>query len=414
MGVDRLAFHYPVPMEDPPMHASSRRLKTALILGFVSLGSLLLGNGCPLGLSLRAYRELHRAGVDQYLGEFTPAVSEDIGDGWTRHTFDPAGGDGPICIAGTPYSVFTKVKDPSKVLFFEQGGGACWQNFYFCNVLADELPPPLAPGPDSGIWVDSFDTGSEVIANPLADWSIVYLPYCDGSVFSGDNAVADASFPFGPVRHHRGLRNLSAGIDVAAATFPHPHQVLVSGSSAGGVGAAGFSPFLARFAWGNGVKLYVLNDAGPIAVNLAETAAIQARANDWQFGQFYPESCTECDVEGQATEIVKWRLDHDLGIREGFYSTDGDATNRFFLNVATQEAYRELIVTEHGLVRDEAPLRYKRFIRSGDDQHTGLQLPTFYVGEANGFPLHRWVRRMVTSPTGVTWPDIVEDFVPLP
>ena len=396
------------------MRANSRRWKTVWILGFVSLGSLLLGNGCPLGLSFRGFVELHQAGVDKYLGEFTPATSEDVGDGWTRHTFDPAAGDGPICIAGTPYSVFTKVKDPNKVLFFEQGGGACWQNFYFCNVLADELPPPLAPGPDSGIWVDSFDTGSEVIQNPLADWSIVYLPYCDGSVFSGDNAVADASFPFGPVRHHRGLRNLSAGIDVAAATFPHPKKVLIAGSSAGGVGVAGFSPFLARFVWGNGAQLYALNDAGPVAVNLNETAAIQARAADWQFGQFYPASCTECDVEGQATEIIKWRLDEDRGIREGFYSTDGDATDRFFLNVPTQEAYRALIVTEHGLVRQVAPLRYKRFIRSGDTEHTALQLPTFYVGEANGFPLHRWVKNMVNTPIGLLWPDLVEDFVPAP
>jgi hypothetical protein len=299
------------------------------------------------------------------------------------------------------------------VLFFEQGGGACWQDFYFCNVFADTLPPPLAPGPDSGIWVDSFDTGSEVIENPLKDWSIVYLPYCDGSVFSGDNTVADANFP-GGVRHHRGLRNLSAAIDVAAAAFPHAKKVLLAGSSAGGVGVAGFSPFLARFAWGNFTQLYALNDAGPVAVNLNETAAIQARAADWQFGQFYPASCTECDVEGQATEIIKWRLEEDRGIREGFYSTDGDATDRFFLNVPTQEAYRELIVTEHQLVRDVAPLRYKRFIRSGDTEHTALQLPTFYVGEANGFPLHLWVKNMVNTPIGLLWPDIVEDFVPAP
>jgi hypothetical protein len=397
------------------MSANSRRLKSALIVGLVATGSLLLGNGCPIGLSLRGFIELHQAGVDKYLGDFTPVSSVDVGDGWTRHTFDTAGGDGPICIAGTPYSVYTKIKDPNKVLFFEQGGGACWQNFYFCNVFAEaQPPPPIAPGADSGIWVDSFDTGSEVIENPLKDWSIVYLPYCDGSVFSGDNTVVDPSFPAGGVRHHRGLRNLTAAINVAATTFPGPHKVLLAGSSAGGVGVAGFSPFLARFVWGNGIQLYVLNDAGPVAVNLAETAAIQARANDWQFGQFYPASCTDCDVLGQATEIIKWRLNEDFGVREGFYSTDGDATDRFFLNVPTQEAYRELIVTEHGLVRQEAPLRYKRFIRSGDTEHTALQLPTFYVGEANGFPLHLWVKRMVNTPVGVLWPDIVEDFVPAP
>jgi hypothetical protein len=106
----------------------------------------------------------------------------------------------------------------------------------------------------------------------------VYLPYCDGSVFSGDNDVVDANFPFGPVRFHRGLRNLTAGMDLAKDTFPHAHRILVAGSSAGGVGAAGFAPFLARFLYGNFVKLFVFNDAGPVAVNLNEAAAIQTRA----------------------------------------------------------------------------------------------------------------------------------------
>ena len=50
--------------------------------------------------------------------------------------------DGPVCIAGTDYSVFTKAGDPKKVLIFLQGGGACWQGFYNCNVLADDQAPP--------------------------------------------------------------------------------------------------------------------------------------------------------------------------------------------------------------------------------------------------------------------------------
>jgi hypothetical protein len=74
--------------------------------------------------------------------------------------------------------------------------------------------------------------------------------------------------------------------------------------------------------------------------------------------------------------------------------------------------YRELIVTEHGLLHDAHPDRYKRFIRSGDDEHTALQRPTFYVGEAYGVPLDVWTDDfLVPRPF---WVDIVEDFVPLP
>ncbi len=65
---------------------------------------MLLGNGCP-GLNFQALLELEAAGVNKYVGEFLPASSEDIGDGWVKHTYDPDGGNGPICVAGTPYSV---------------------------------------------------------------------------------------------------------------------------------------------------------------------------------------------------------------------------------------------------------------------------------------------------------------------
>jgi hypothetical protein len=365
----------------------------------------------PRGISAQALGELHDAGLDKYLGDFTPALSEALDDGWVKHTFDTDGGAGPICIAGTPFTVFTKEQNPAKLMIFLQGGGACWQNFYFCNILTDENPPPLA-GPASGVWVDSFDTGAGVLPNPVADWSVVYVPYCDGSVFVGDNDVIDASFPFGPIRFHRGLRNISAAMDLAEETFPHPSRVLVTGSSAGGVGAATFTPFLARFLYGNTSHLLVFNDAGPVATNLDETAAVQARADDWQFGQFFPASCADCDELGQTTALIDWRLDNDTTIRESYYSTDGDATIRFFLNIPTQEAFRELLVSEHEALHDAHPDRYNVFIRSGDDEHTSLQLPTFYLGEADGVPLYQWTDDfLVPRPF---WQQIIEDFVPIP
>ncbi len=372
-----------------------------LIVGLVFTGVALMG-ACPGGLNLNAFIELSAVGVDKYLGEFTPVSSTDVGDGWTKHTFDPDGGSGPICIAGTPYSVFTRAGNPAKLLIFEQGGGACWQDFYFCNILAEAQEPPIDR---VGIW--DFDSPD----NPFADYSVLYMPYCDGSVFSGDNDVVDASFPFGPVRFHRGLRNQTAGMDVARATFPNAKRITLAGSSAGGVGVVGFAPFLVRFLYGNNVMLTVFNDAGPVAINLDTVDDIADRAADWQFGQFFPASCTECDDLGQSTAIIKWRLDNDTTIREAFYETDNDLTNRFFLDLLFDPAgYRDLIVTEHGLLNAAHPNRYKRFIVAGDTSHTALQTPLFYSQDANGVLLNEWTDDFVT-PTPF-WVDIVEDAIP--
>ncbi len=396
-------------------------MRRFLIIGLALAGGMLLGAGGPPGLSVQAFLELAQTGVNKYLGEFEPVLSQGVGDGWVKHTYDPDGGDGPICIAGTPYSAFTRAGNPAKLLIMLQGGGACWQDLYQCNLFAEAQEPPVAR---VGIW--DFDSKD----NPFADYSIVYMPYCDGSVFGGDNDVVDGNFPLGPVRRHRGLRNLSAGMDLAKATFPHARRITVAGSSAGGVGATAFSPFLVRFLYGNTAKLTVFNDAGPIVINLDAVDAVAARAADWQFPQFYPASCTECSASGQQTAIIKWRLDNDSTIREAFYETDGDSTNIRFASVnlpgffdplppiipfpdgLSQSEYRALILAEHGALNAAHPNRYKRFIVSGDSSHTALQSPLFYGQDADGVPLNEWTDDfLVPRPF---WVDIVEDFVPLP
>ena len=134
-----------------------------LLVGLAFTGIAVNGAsaGPPKGLNPDAFAELSDAGVDKYLGEFTPVASTSVGDGWTKHTFDPdfgpTGPNGPVCIAGTAFSAFTRAGDPKKLLIFEQGGGACWQGFYFCNILAEgpctsTIPvrrPPSEPEPST-------------------------------------------------------------------------------------------------------------------------------------------------------------------------------------------------------------------------------------------------------------------------
>jgi hypothetical protein len=145
---------------------------------------------------------------------------------------------------------------------------------------------------------------------------------------------------------------------------------------------------------------------------MSQTAAIAARAADWQFGQFYPASCTECSATGQPTAAIQWRLDHDGAIRESLYETDADATNRFFLGVPTQALYRDILLTNHDPLNASHPLRYKRFIVSGDTTHGALQSPLFYTQDADGVILTDWTDDFLHFRPG--WQDIVEDLIPPP
>jgi len=414
---------------------SSRNISRRIWVAFTFCAFLIPGLAAAKGLSDSAYEELEAVGLNKYLGKFTPVSSEEIGDGWVKHTFDSAAGEGPVCISGSDYSVYTrKGKHKRRLLVFLQGGGACWQNLYQCTLNADSQAPPF---PATGIW-DLENKG-----NPFRHYSVVYMPYCDGSIFAGDNDVLDPAFAatlaggeepviVEPIRRHRGLRNVSAGMDVAKAVFPKPKEIALAGTSAGGVGVTSFAPFLARFVYGNKVKkLTVFNDAGPIVSNPGAVNAALARAADWRFDQYYPASCTACDPLGQALAIVDWRLANDPVIREAFYSTDADETGIAFTSVdlpgnpplypwdpangvfgLSQASYRALFVPEHGKINLKYPERYKRFIVSGDATHTALQFPLFYTQEVDGTLLNDWTRDFLGNKKK-RWVDLVEEFVPL-
>jgi hypothetical protein len=391
----------------------SARSLGILVLSFLSLS--LMGTQCPFGLKIPAYFDLHASGVDRYVGEFQPATEEVIGE-WTKFTFDTEGGEGPTCIDGSPFTVFARERNPHKVAIFLNGGGACWQNFYQCSITASGSPPGA-----SGIFADTFDAGGgNFIANPLSDWSMMFVSYCDGSVFGGDNDVVDASFPpaaAGGVRRHRGVRNVTAAIDLARDLWPHPAKVLLTGSSAGGYGVAGISPFIVRFNWGNLTKLYVFNDSGPAVTNLDDPASIQTRVNDWAYTQFNPSSCTDCTTDKQPAELLEWMLENDGQVRSALYSTDGDSTIRFFLTppagpFLTQAQYRGLLLDTHDPINDRFPNRHKRFIRSGSVQHTALGGSLYYTAAIDGVPLHQWMGDFVNQKAG--WVDLIQDLIPTP
>jgi hypothetical protein len=352
------------------------------LVGFGFKGERTTGQ---LGIDPHARKELADAGVNKYVGAFLPNASEEIGD-WTKYTYDTQGGDGPICIAGSELSVFHQLRDPKKLMIILDGGGACWQNFYSCSITADSNPPAGGIFEDSGAGID----------NPFADWSKVFVSYCDGSVFTGDNTVVDPNFP-GGIRHHRGLRNLTAALDLARDLHPPAKQVLLGGISAGGFGVAGFAPSVYRFVFPPSAKLFVLDDSGPPLTNPAQVAAVNARTNDWAYTQFYPASCTECDPFNQPAEFVKWTLENDRGYTGALYSSDNDATIRFFLSIGAAPQYRVLLLSVTDTVVATAPERYKRFIRGGCSSHTAIGSMLYYTLNVNGLALYQWIADMVNG-----------------
>jgi hypothetical protein len=158
-----------------------------------------------------------------------PATPPTTEPDWSvgQWTAVPAG-PGCMCSDGSAFEVWERPADPTKVVLFFEGGGACF-SAETCGpgspTYKRKLVLGVAPG-SAGI----FDATNP--ANPIADYSIVYVPYCTGDVHLGDNVQRYSDTV---TIDHNGFPNADTGLQTVLADFPDVEQLLVAGSSAGSI-----------------------------------------------------------------------------------------------------------------------------------------------------------------------------------
>lgn len=355
----------------------------ALLAGACSDGSdnVEIGNGEAV-----PYQELVEQGVTRYLGMYSPMTASQDGD-VVNHQF--GAGDGPLCLDGTRYSMATRDKGSEDLMIFLQGGGACW--FDLCAATSQAGPgiPPI------GI----LDQNSAI--NPVAGTSTVYLPYCDGGLFASD-ADVDTDDDGVDDRFHRGLHNLSAGLDVAARTFPAPRRIVLVGVSGGGYGTLFALPIVRQLY--PGVPIDVVNDSG-IGINRPNDPDFNQQVIDyWNIGSFFPASCAECNVQGSPAGIINWQLREDPNVRLGMLSYTQDSTiGTFFLGIGGP-AFEAVLRPTLAEVESANPQRMRSFVRAGDS-HTFLLTDLSIAVE--GVSVSDWVASMVDGPAD-DWQSVSE------
>jgi hypothetical protein len=148
------------------------------------------------------------------------------------------------------------------IIMFE-GGGACW-DYASCSGGA------RGAANRNGI-ADTHRERTQFMnllrrddQNPLKDWNMVFVPYCTGDVHSGQK-VASYESPDGgaPLTYrHLGHANTLAVVDWIKQKFDNVPKLLVTGYSAGGIGA--LQNYLTIREALPGVQCgYLLNDSGP-------------------------------------------------------------------------------------------------------------------------------------------------------
>jgi hypothetical protein len=205
------------------------------------------------------------------------------------------------CSDDSPAGVVVNFTAQSRdlVIFF-QGGGACWDGLT-CSVQKDQIKPlqpdPLATWMADGEHAQSGIFVRDDMTNPLRRSNYVVIPYCTGDGHIG-NKVGDYG-ALGVV-HHVGYANVTAAIQRIVPTFLDAPQIVVSGFSAGGIGASGnYHQIASAFESVGRGPVVLINDAGPImrAPFLSDAAQTKLRLA-WGLDQAIDTSCPACATDG--------------------------------------------------------------------------------------------------------------------
>ncbi|MDX1733215.1 MAG: pectin acetylesterase-family hydrolase [Halioglobus sp.] len=326
------------------------------------------------------FAEILAQGVDRYLGVYTPMTSETSGNVVT-HTF--GAGDGPLCLDGTEYSMATRDAGSEDLIIFLQGGGARWSTFSAAYVSVTDpvvqLPPPRAGILDP----DRAD-------NPVRDWNLVFIPYCDGGLHSSDkdNDYDNDGIVESP---QRGLHNLSASLDVAVTTFPNPRRILLTGNSGGGFGTT-FALPLVRSLYPE-VPIEIVNDSGIGVGKPGDGDFLMLLMDDWNQSAFIPQSCPDClGPDGHLSNYLSWQLEQDPNTRRGYMSYSQDSTIATFFLGLDGPVFEAALTEELSQLEAAHPERVRSWVPDGVGHTFLLREPDKTAG---GVPVMAWISAML-------------------
>ena len=294
-----------------------------------------------------------------------------------------------MCADGSPYSYWIRKADPEKVVFFLEGGGACFDastcalgSFAYNSKLGSRDDPN---GFSSGIF-DFADT-----RNPFADYSFVFAPYCTGDVHLGT-----AAHEYSPelTVQHKGAVNATAALDDLAAQFPGATQIVVTGESAGSLPAplyAGLAhdllPDSAITVLADGSGAYP--DVPAVNARVGALWGTEAAIPPW------PENSGLTAADWGAPELFIQAGKHDPEIIFGRHDYAFDFVQTIFstlLGYPSSDLVTAIDANETEIERGGVDLH--SYIAPGQG-HTVLSRPEFYTETVEGVRLVDWVSDLI-------------------
>lgn len=298
------------------------------------------------------------------------------------------------CIDGSPAGFSVNPNPASnKLLIYFEGGGACFNRF--CDQLFSQGPNQPTNG---GI----FDRTNP--ANPVADWTWVYVPYCSGDVYAGQAETMLG----GKLRQFYGYSNFTAFLERIVPSFA-VDQVLLTGSSAGGFGAA-VNIAQTQRAYGS-VPVVLIDDSGPPMSAAVFPPCLQTLwRTTWGFDKTLLAECgADCpDQDAFISDVFDHIHKVFPDLRAGVFSSTGDQTIRAFAGYGWSNGYNmcgdiptavTAQVYQDGLTelrtRTTSPGFGTYYITASS--HTILRSPNVYDPLVDGTSVMQWIGGMLAG-----------------
>lgn len=311
--------------------------------------------------------------------------------------------EGSVCRDSSSTGIGVRLQEgATDLLIYMEGGGACF------NGLTCATNPRTFGEAEFNATVGALgSTGlfSTAASNPVGDYNMVYVPYCTGDVHSGssaNNSLLDltANTTIGP-QQFVGHQNMQRALALLSRGLDTPDRVVLSGSSAGGLGAMFNFDATAR-TFGSS-DLFLLNDSGPIvyADNVLSPQLAASLIAVYGADATIPTAPQLFATDG-IEDIYNYYATTYSGATFGFSSYLGDDVFQGFFGFGQPDEITDAEFAA-GLrdLRGQIDPAWGTYYAEGD-AHTFLLVNDRYTGTSAGVAYTDWLAGILSgSPTNV-------------
>jgi hypothetical protein len=312
----------------------------------------------------------------------------------TRNWKKVAPGGDCECADGSEFAFWERREDPTKVVFFLDGGGSCFdaescaftglgtggEGNYDWSIYGED------PAQEGGI----FDLPR--VDNPFRDYSFIYVPTC-----TGDFHLGDVTREYSPelTVEHNGFVNGTAALSYLAEHYPDAAQAIVVGKSNGSVAAPVYGGLVAdqlpdaQVTVFGGQSGHIRDDPDLNAELLGERWGAYDNMPDWEVN----EGLTARDWGPRQFWVRAGLHDPDIVLARFDFAYDREAAGDAQATGADTPDQLAVIDANEAAIEDAGVVLHS-YTAPGDD-HGVFEWEKFYEVEVNGETLVDWVTRLI-------------------